>query len=99
MAARVLQLANKAKASLTPAYSAARTEIVKQYDTLMTKNAEYVVKDPEQASKLLKQYTFTQLSRCVLRVLRPSTRQWARPGGRGLAGAQVGDSWALQAWA
>ncbi|KAL6773861.1 hypothetical protein ACKKBG_A22795 [Auxenochlorella protothecoides x Auxenochlorella symbiontica] len=63
MAARVQQLVSKAKSTVAPIYSTARKEVVKQYDGLLSKNSEYVVKDPEQASKLLKQYTFTKLAR------------------------------------
>ncbi|KAL6773860.1 hypothetical protein ACKKBG_A22795 [Auxenochlorella protothecoides x Auxenochlorella symbiontica] len=62
MAARVQQLVSKAKSTVAPIYSTARKEVVKQYDGLLSKNSEYVVKDPEQASKLLKQYTFTKLA-------------------------------------
>ena len=63
MAARIQQVVSKAKAAVQPAYTTARKELVKQYDDLMAKNSQYVVKDAEKADKLLKQYTFTQLSR------------------------------------
>lgn len=64
-AARAQQLLGKAKAALEPAYKLARTEVVKQYESQMAKNAEYVVKDKAAADKLLKQWFYTQLSRWV----------------------------------
>ncbi|KAL4855911.1 hypothetical protein ACK3TF_003673 [Chlorella vulgaris] len=63
MAQRLAGLVSKAKAATEPAWKVARTETVKQYDALMSKNSQYVVKDSAAADKLLKQYVFTQLSR------------------------------------
>jgi len=65
MAARLQALASKAKAAAEPLWARARSETLKQYDAVMAKNAEYVVKDKEAADKLLKQYVFTQMSRCA----------------------------------
>lgn len=63
MAQRLAGLVSKAKAATEPAWKVARTETVKQYESLMSKNSQYVVKDSAAADKLLKQYVFTQLSR------------------------------------
>lgn len=63
MAARLQQLLGKTKAAIEPAYNMARTEVVKQYEAQMAKNAEYVVKDQKAADKLLKQWFYTQMSR------------------------------------
>ena len=46
-----------------PLYSAAKGETVKQYETMMAKNAEYVVKDPAAADKLAKQWFYTKMSK------------------------------------
>jgi len=64
MAARLQQILAKAKAAAEPLYASLRTQAVKQYDTLMTSNARYVVKDEDAADKLLKQWFFTRMSRC-----------------------------------
>ena len=61
--ARVHQLVSKAKGVVEPAYRVAKDQTVKQYDNLMTKGADYVVKDKEAADKLLKQWFFTNLAR------------------------------------
>lgn len=61
--ARVQQLVTKARAAAEPAYKIAKEQTVKQYDNLMTKGSEYVVKDKEASDKLLKQWFFTNLSR------------------------------------
>lgn len=63
MAARLAALVSKARAAAEPVVSRASSEVAKQYDGLMAKNAQYVVKDKEAADKLLKQYVFTQLAR------------------------------------
>jgi F-type H+-transporting ATPase subunit g len=63
MAQRLQQLASKAKQALDPMYRAARTETVKQYETMMKNNAEYVVKDDAAADKLAKQWFFTKMSK------------------------------------
>ncbi|KAL4422374.1 hypothetical protein ABPG75_008571 [Micractinium tetrahymenae] len=63
MAARLAALVSKARAAAEPVVSRASSEVVKQYDGLMAKNAQYVIKDKEAADKLLKQYVFTQLAR------------------------------------
>lgn len=65
MAARLQQVLGKTKAALEPALKKASTEVIKQYETTMAKNAEYVVKDQAAADKLLKQWFYTQLSRWV----------------------------------
>ena len=70
------QLLGKLKGAAEPAYKLARTQVVKQYEAQMAKNAEYVVKDPAVADKLLKQWFYTRLSRWVC----------ARAGGRGHVG-------------
>ncbi|KAG7667195.1 hypothetical protein NADE_003008 [Nannochloris sp. 'desiccata'] len=61
--ARLQQVASKAKAAAEPLYKVAREQSVKQYDNLMAKGADYVVKDKAAADKLLKQWFFTNLSR------------------------------------
>jgi F-type H+-transporting ATPase subunit g len=61
--ARLQQVASKAKAAAEPLYKVAREQSVKQYDNLMSKGTEYVVKDKAAADKLLKQWFFTNLSR------------------------------------
>lgn len=63
MAQRLAAIVSKARAAAEPAWKVARTETLKQYDALMAKNAQYVVKDKEAADKLLKQYVFTQLAK------------------------------------
>ena len=65
MAARVAALASKLRTALEPAVHKASSTVVQQYETVMAKNAQYVVKDKEAADKLLKQYVFTQLARWV----------------------------------
>ena len=62
MAARVAALASKLRTALEPAVHKASSTVVQQYETVMAKNAQYVVKDKEAADKLLKQYVFTQPS-------------------------------------
>lgn len=61
--ARVQQLLSKAKAAAEPIYKIAREQSVKQYDNVMSKGQQYVVKDKEASDKLLKQWFFTNLSR------------------------------------
>ena len=61
--ARAQQLLSKAKAAAEPAYKIAREQSIKQYDNVMSKGQQYVVKDKEAADKLLKQWFFTNLSR------------------------------------
>lgn len=63
MAARLAAAVSKARAAAEPLVARVSSETVKQYDSLMAKNAQYVVKDKEAADKLLKQYVFTQLSK------------------------------------
>lgn len=65
MAARVQQVLSKAKSAAEPLFTSLRTQAGKQYDTLMTSNAQYVVKDKDAADKLLKQWFFTRMSRWV----------------------------------
>ena len=62
--ARIAPLLSKAQSTVEPAYRLAEKHAVHQYDSIMKQNAEYVVKDPEAANKLLRQYVFTSLSRC-----------------------------------
>lgn len=76
--ARAQQLLSKLKGAVEPAYKLARTEVVKQYEVQMAKNAEYVVKDKAAADKLLKQWFYTQLSRWV----------WGPGARRGVAGGR-----------
>ena len=61
--ARIGPLLQRAQGTVEPTYRLAEKHAVHQYDSLMKQNAEYVVKDPEAANKLLKQYVFTTLSR------------------------------------
>ena len=61
--ARIAPLLQKAQSTVEPTYRLAEKHAVSQYDSLMKKNSQYVVKDPEAAEKLLKQYMFTTLSR------------------------------------
>lgn len=61
--ARVQQLLSKAKAAAEPMYKIAREQSVKQYDNVMSKGQQYVVKDKDASDKLLKQWFFTNLSR------------------------------------
>ena len=63
MAARLAALASKAKSAAEPLWTRARTEAVKNYDSLMASNAQYVVKDKEVADKLFKQLVFTNLAK------------------------------------
>jgi hypothetical protein len=63
--ARIQQLANKAKTAAEPAYSIARTEVLKQYETLMANNKQYVLEKPEQANDMLKKWFYTKMSRLV----------------------------------
>lgn len=65
MAARLTALASKARAAAEPTLGKVSKEAVTRFESLMKDNAQYVVKDKEVADKLLKQYVFTQLSRCV----------------------------------
>lgn len=65
MASRLQQLLSKAKSAVEPAYKSMRSQAVKQYETTMTKNAEFVVQDEANADKLLKQWFYTRLSRFV----------------------------------
>jgi len=60
---RVTEMLGRAWRTAEPTIKRLQTETVKQYDTVMAKNAEYVVKDKDQADKLLRQWFFTQLSR------------------------------------
>lgn len=62
-AARVQQVLSKTKAAVEPALCSARNEAVKRFDAYMVQNQQYVVKDPEAANKLLKQYVVTNMSR------------------------------------
>ncbi|PSC73707.1 hydrogen-transporting ATP rotational mechanism [Micractinium conductrix] len=68
MAARLAALASKAKSAAEPLWTRARTEAVKNYDSLMASNAQYVVKDKEVADKLFKQLVFTNLAKIPLTV-------------------------------
>ena len=61
--ARVQQLATKAKAAAEPIAKIAREQTVKQYDNLMSKGQDYVVKDKAAADKLFKQWFFTNMAR------------------------------------
>ena len=63
MASRLKQLASSAKRALDPMYKAARTETVKQYETMMKNNAEYVIMDDAAADKLAKQWFYTKMSK------------------------------------
>lgn len=63
MAARLTGVLSKARAAAEPLWTRVSGQTAKQYETLMAKNAQYVVKDKEAADKLLKQYVFTQLAR------------------------------------
>jgi len=63
MASRVQQIVSKAKQAVQPVYSVAKTEAVKQYETIMVKNAEYVVKDKAAADKLAKQWFYTNMAK------------------------------------
>jgi len=63
MASRLHQLASKTKQIVEPLYGVAKGETVKQYETMMAKNAEYVVKDPAAADKLAKQWFYTKMSK------------------------------------
>lgn len=63
MAARLTQALSKLRAAAEPAWNTASKEVVKQYSSVMEKNAEYVVKDKAAADKLLKQYVFTNLAK------------------------------------
>ena len=56
-------MASKAKSAAEPLYKVAKEQTVKQYDSLMSKGQDYVVKDKAAADKLLKQWFFTNLSR------------------------------------
>jgi hypothetical protein len=63
---RLTQLLGRARTAVEPVAKMAKEETVKQYQTLMANNQQYVVKDPEAANKLLRQWVFTQLSKWVL---------------------------------
>lgn len=63
--ARIHQLASKAKTAAEPAYNIARTEVLKQYETLMANNKQYVLEKPEQANDMLKKWFYTKMSRLV----------------------------------
>jgi F-type H+-transporting ATPase subunit g len=63
MAARVQQLLGRARGLVEPTLGRGANEVAHRFEDLMQKNAEYVVKDPAQANKLLRQWTFTQLAR------------------------------------
>lgn len=60
---RVTEMLGRAWRTAEPTIKRLQTETVKQYDAVMAKNAEFVVKDKDQADKLLRQWFFTQLSR------------------------------------
>jgi len=62
-ASRVQQVLSKVKSAVEPAYNMVRSQTLKQYDTIMANNAQYVVKDKEAGDKLLKQWVFTNLAR------------------------------------
>jgi hypothetical protein len=53
----------------TSTMTTVRTKVVPQtmeaYKTTMAENAEYVVKDPEAADKLGRQFIFTNMAKCV----------------------------------
>jgi F-type H+-transporting ATPase subunit g len=63
--ARIHQMASKAKTAAEPAYNIARTEVLKQYETLMANNKQYVLEKPEQANDMLKKWFYTKMSRLV----------------------------------
>lgn len=63
MASRIYQTVSKAKKALDPLYKSARTETIQQYESMMKKNAEYVVKDEVAAEKLAKQWFYTKMSK------------------------------------
>ena len=63
MASRLQQLLSRAKTVVDPLYSTLRSQTVKQYDSLMAKNAQYVVKDPAAEEKLLRQWFFSKMAR------------------------------------
>ena len=60
---RATQLAQQVQKTVRPAYEWTEKNAVGQYTKLMADNQQYVVKDPKEADKLLKQYVFTNLSR------------------------------------
>jgi F-type H+-transporting ATPase subunit g len=61
--ARVQQLLSKARAAAEPVAKMAQEQTVKQYDSLMARGQDYVVKDKAAADKLLKQWFFTNMAR------------------------------------
>jgi hypothetical protein len=63
MASRLHQLVSKAKSAVEPLYATVRSQTVKQYDSLMSGNAQYVVKDKAVEDKLLKQWFFSKMAR------------------------------------
>ena len=63
--ARLGPLLNKVHQSVAPVYKSTEKAVSEQYEKLMKGGEQYVVKDPAQADKLLKQLVYTNLSRCV----------------------------------
>lgn len=62
-AQKLTSLAKQSFSKVEPHLKSASTTIAKQYDKTLAENAQYVVKDPEAASKLWKQLVFTNLAR------------------------------------
>lgn len=99
MAARVQQLVSKAKSAAEPLYATARSQAVKQYESLMSGNAQYVVKDKAAEDKLLKQWFFTKMARCVdprwVAAQRPNGAARCRLGAPQLSGPSLASLFAL----
>jgi F-type H+-transporting ATPase subunit g len=60
-------LLSRVRGVVEPHMRSARDKGASQFEGLLARNAEYVVKDKAAADKLLKQYVFTQLARCARR--------------------------------
>ena len=63
--ARASQIVQQVQKTVSPAYQWSEKQAVEQYKKMMAANQEYVVKDKAAADKLLKQYIYTNLARCV----------------------------------
>ena len=59
----VTRAAKQAYNAASPAVKTTQEKVTEEYKKMMHRNAEYVVRDPKAADKLLKQWFFTNLSR------------------------------------
>ena len=64
--ARLGPLVSKVQQTVAPVYKSTESVVTKQYENIMKGGEQYVVKDPAEADKLLKQWFYTNMSRLAI---------------------------------